>query len=181
MITINQGRGVNRALFTWGLAMELDVVHVQDEALKSAYCREIIPLLPDWFGMPDANKNYISGMATREVFAGFYDGKLMGFIGLKDHMRRSLEVWWMGVVPQHHRQGIGKALMDTAREYALCQGYEFMIVNTLSARSDDVYYARTRAFYQEYGFKALLEENENDPVNPMIWMILPLNDREMIQ
>ena len=155
--------------------MNLTIAEIDDCSLKSEYCREIIPLLPDWFGMAEANENYISGMAGRVVFAAFQGEGLVGIVGLKDHMARSLEVWWMGVKPDCHGQGVGTDLFETARSYAVAHDYEYMIVNTLSDRSDDEYYARTRAFYQKMGFDSLFEENENDPLNPMVWMILPLS------
>ena len=157
--------------------MEVDIVHVKDASLKSQYCREILPLLPDWFGMEAANEAYITDMANREVFAAFKEGELFGLAGLKNHMGVTLEIWWMGIKPPFHRQGIGKKLFEVMHAYARDEGYMYMAVNTLSDRSDDEFYARTRTFYQSLGFHPFLEENEDDPLNPMIWMILPLGCR----
>jgi len=49
-----------------------------------------------------------------------------------------------------------------------------MAVMTASPRSSDEGYARTRAFYERQGFRLLMEFNEDDPVNPMVCMVLPL-------
>ena len=67
----------------------------------------------------------------------------------------------MGVRKEYHRQGIGKALFDAAKEYAIRAGYEFMQVKTVQMGFYEDY-DRTNRFYQSLGFKEL-------EVIPIIW------------
>ena len=60
----------------------------------------------------------------------------------------------MGVVPDCHRKGIGRALFEAFRRYAGEQGYEFLQVKTVR---DGCYadYDKTHAFYKSIGFREL--------------------------
>lgn len=154
--------------------MPVRIDFVQGAGEKSALCADVIKTLPDWFGILEANENYIAGMANRDVFAAYVEGQPVGLIALKYHFNETAEIWWMGIKPGHHRQGIGQELFATAKGHAAAKGCRQMIVNTLSARSSDEYYARTRVFYLKMGFRPLFEDHGENPVNPMMWMILPL-------
>ena len=63
----------------------------------------------------------------------------------------------MGVLPQYHRRGVGRALLRTAEERLAEGGIEYLQVKTLSPAKADAGYARTRAFYQANGFRVLEE------------------------
>ncbi len=144
-------------------------------AEKSAACERIITRLPDWFGMPESNRVYIQDIADKDVFAAIINDMVIGLIALKYHFNKTAEIWWLGVDPDFHGQGTGNALVEQAKNHACQKGCTAMILNTVSSRSDDPYYARTRKFYEGCGFEPLFEFNETDPVNPMMWMILPLH------
>jgi GNAT superfamily N-acetyltransferase len=146
---------------------------IADAQEKSAACAEIIATLPQWFGIPQSNRNYIAGMPLRDVFAVWKAGQYVGAIALKYHFHRTAEIWWMGVKPAFHRQGIGSRLFQSARAHSLGKGCSRMIVNTISERSPDRSYARTRRFYQALGFEPLFEEKEDQP-NPMLWLMVEL-------
>jgi GNAT superfamily N-acetyltransferase len=154
--------------------MRPEIVFLKDPEEKSNACRGIIGLLPDWFGMPDSNQNYIDEIADKDVFAAVHDGKSIGLLALKYHFNYTAEIWWMGIKPEFHGKGIGSSLFCSAKRLASEKGCKYMAVNTLSGRSDDEFYARTRAFYKKMGFSEFVEYNEKDPINPMIWMIMAL-------
>jgi GNAT superfamily N-acetyltransferase len=78
----------------------------------------------------------------------------------------------MGVSPQMHRKGMGRALMNQAQVWLKGQGIEYMQVKTLGPSHPDAGYAQTRAFYEAMGFRPLEEFkqiwNEHNPCLIMI-------------
>lgn len=101
-------------------------------------------------------------------------GSIIGLIALSEHFGATVEIWWMGVLPEFHRGGIGRELMERAVASARQQGARFMVVETLSARDPDLNYRRTRQFYEAMGFTPLMEHDLSDPQNPLMLMLRPL-------
>ena len=140
----------------------------------TAACARIIGLLPDWFGLPDSNTAYVAGVADCLCLGAFSEGQCLGLIALRPHYGTTLEIWWMGVDPARHRQGIGKALVESALDHARHQGFRDMVLMTLSEESNDPGYAATRQFYLSRGFRPLVHDHMTDPENPLMWMIRPM-------
>jgi GNAT superfamily N-acetyltransferase len=61
----------------------------------------------------------------------------------------------MGVNPNYHRRGIGRALISSAVKWCWEHGYEFLQVKTLDKSHPDKNYACTRKFYEAMGFRPL--------------------------
>jgi ribosomal protein S18 acetylase RimI-like enzyme len=84
----------------------------------------------------------------------------------------------MGVVPEEHRQGIGRLLLAEAETRLATAGVEFLQVKTLSSRKSDDGYDKTRAFYLSRGFRPLEELPEiwgaDNPAVQMIKAIRPI-------
>lgn len=57
----------------------------------------------------------------------------------------------MGVLPELHRQGIGRALFEAFQQYAKEKGYVFLQVKTVQEGHYEEY-DRTAAFYKSVGF-----------------------------
>ena len=150
-----------------------EIKKIENSEQKSLVCGNIIKALPQWFGIAEENDKYVSGVQNYTVFVCNDGGSSIGLIALKPHLKGSVEIWWMGVHPDYHRKNIGYSLFQSACEYARLQSKKYMIVNTISERSVDEYYARTREFYLKIGFVPLFEEKE-DEKNPMMWMLLSL-------
>jgi GNAT superfamily N-acetyltransferase len=68
----------------------------------------------------------------------------------------------MGVLPDRHRRGVGRALLRHAEAALAASGVRFFQVKTLSAAHKDEGYGRTRAFYQSQGFQELEQ-------HPTLW------------
>jgi ribosomal protein S18 acetylase RimI-like enzyme len=88
------------------------------------------------------------------------------------HSRYAAEVYVMAVLPELHRQGIGRALLEHAEGMLAADGVEFLQVKTLAPSKPDEGYDKTRAFYEGNGFRALEEFPDLwDPGNPALQMI----------
>ena len=96
----------------------------------------------------------------------------MGLLTLLRHSRYAAEVYVMAVLPELHRQGIGRALLGHAEGILAAEGVEFLQVKTLAPSKPDHAYDGTRAFYLAYGFRPLEEfRNLWDAENPALQMI----------
>lgn len=125
---------------------------IGDPGLKREIARGILEALRDWFGLDDSREQYIADSADWMFFAARDEGGYTGFLCLKETGRETVELAVMGVLREHHRKGIGRALFEAARKAATEKGYEFMQVKTVEM---GVYedYDITNRFYQSVGFK----------------------------
>ena len=100
---------------------------------------------------------------------------MVDFLSLKQHYPEAAEIYVTGVLPQYHRQGLGREMMSVAESYLRDRGVKFIQVKTLSDSHSDTGYARTRAFYRAIGF-APLEEFKTlwDEDNPALLLIKKL-------
>lgn len=141
----------------------------------SSACEPILHALPQWFGIPQATEQYVKDIEALPTFIASSDGEVAGFLTLRDHSEYAAEVHVMGVRPELHRHGVGRALLTRAEDYLREQGIEFLQVKTLSDRHPDTNYAQTRAFYSAMGFRPLEEFPELwGPENPCLLMIKSL-------
>jgi ribosomal protein S18 acetylase RimI-like enzyme len=134
---------------------------------QSADCERILRALPDWFGLEDSIRGYAATIPALSTFLAKADGQTIGFLSLKPHNPYAAEIYVMGVLPAFQRAGIGRALVEKAESYAKSREIEYLQVKTLGPSSDDVNYAKTRAFYLALGFRPLEEFtqiwDENNP------------------
>lgn len=133
--------------------MSVDVRAVAEPSERSALCRRVLEALPDWFGLPDAVERYVRDVAALPVLAVEDNG----FLALKVHNDTAAEIYVMGVLPEHHRHGIGTALVEDAENLLRVMGVEYLQVKTLGPSEPSEHYARTRRFYEARGFRPLEE------------------------
>lgn len=139
-------------------------------------CDAIIAGLPEWFELEEGIAECASAVRTQHGLVAEADSAVVGFVTHRPHYPQSAEVTWLAVARDAHRQGHGRALVDAlARELAGAD-VRYLTVKTLSDRSDDVYYARTRAFYRANGFVPLLDLPELwDAENPAMVFVRDLD------
>lgn len=148
------------------------VIQIFDEQQKRQIARDVLYSLPDWFGLPESTKRYIEDSAKMPFWAWCEEaaetgknslnvsgiipavGKREGFIALKETSRYTAEIYVMGVLPERHHGGIGRALYEEFERYARAQGYSFLQVKTVQSGHYEEY-DRTNAFYQAMGFREL--------------------------
>ena len=137
------------------------IVEITDSKEKQAIARKILEALTDWFGVEESREEYISGSAGWTFFAAKEKEEFVGFLCLKETGKATVELAVMGVLMDHHRSGIGRQLVERAKETAQSQGYEFMQVKTVKMGMYEDY-DRTNLFYISCGFKEL-------EVFPLLW------------
>ncbi len=140
-------------------------------------CREVLGQLPDWFGLEESNEGYFRFADENLCVVAEVDGSDVGFLAVKFHSAHSAEVEVMGVVPEHHRRGVGRAMLQHLESELERRGIEYLQVKTLSQSHPDPSYARTRAFYLGYGFRVLEEFPDLwDPANPSVMLVKALSN-----
>ncbi|MFZ6026211.1 MAG: GNAT family N-acetyltransferase [Chloroflexota bacterium] len=141
----------------------------------SAACTPILCALPEWFGIEAATRHYIEAIGNLPTLLAEVDGQPVGFLSLKQHGLHAAEIYVMGVRPDMHRRGIGRALLMQAEAYLRQQGVEYLQVKTLSAAHADPGYAKTRAYYLAMGFRPLEElPGLWGPENPCLMLVKSL-------
>jgi chloramphenicol 3-O-phosphotransferase/GNAT superfamily N-acetyltransferase len=138
----------------------------------AAVCEPILRALPGWFGVERAVQQYVRDIGVMPTILASVNGQVLGFLTLKIHNPHAAEIHVMGVRPEAHHQGLGRAMHARAEAYLRQQGVEYLQVKTLSAVHPDPGYAKTRAFYQAMGFRPLEELPDFwDAENPCLMMI----------
>jgi len=122
-----------------------------------AACAEILAGLPEWFGLPESNANYVAGLSQLPAVVAESEGRIVGFASLLTHYERSAEIEVMAVERSFQRQGIGKRLVNWALERCRFDSVEWLHVKTRGPATPDPHYERTRRFYRALGFDPLFE------------------------
>lgn len=125
---------------------------IQNAEEKQRTARAILEALPEWFGIPEAREDYVHESARHIMLASSENGELTGFLCLKETGKDTLEIAVMGVRKENHRQGIGTALVEAAKQRAQEMGYSFLQVKTVQMGRYPEYDATNR-FYLRCGFK----------------------------
>ena len=134
----------------------------------------ILGMLPGWFGIESAVRDYVEYARTHPVWAAVVDGRVVGVMLIHPHGDVSAEVHLLAVEPGLHRRGIGSALLATAEGRLREDGVRLFHVKTLGPSDPDVDYARARAFYEARGFLPMEELPDHWPGNPCLIMVKPL-------
>jgi coenzyme F420-0:L-glutamate ligase/coenzyme F420-1:gamma-L-glutamate ligase len=131
-----------------------DVVEIIDAAERSRIAEAVLRDLPEWFGIEQATRTYIDAAATLPTLAVEPD---LGFLCLEQHTPHAAELHVMGVRREHHRRGIGRALVAAAESWCRSRGLRYLHVKTLGPSRASRGYDATRAFYEAVGFVPLEE------------------------
>lgn len=130
----------------------MQIKRLTEELEQKRITREILEELPEWFGIPEAREEYIQESAGAPYFCASREERPVGFLYLKQTGRDTMEVAAMGVRKEAQRAGVGKALVEAAKQAAREQGCSFLQVKTVQMGRYEVY-DRTNRFYQALGFK----------------------------
>ena len=128
------------------------IVKIQDSKEKKVIARTILESLKEWFEVEESREGYIRDCVDWIFLAAKDDDKIVGFLCLKETGNATVELAVMGVLKDYHRNGIGRQLVDKAKEVAKSSGYEFMQVKTVKMGMYEDY-DKTNRFYISCGFK----------------------------
>jgi GNAT superfamily N-acetyltransferase len=152
--------------------MVIEVVRRQDpEAV-----REILDSVPDWFGIPESNANYVrdGGRLPSYLAVDSTDDRVVGVALISEHFPPSRELHLIAVRGDRHREGIGRLLLETIEEDLRAAGVRILEVHTLGPSDDDEGYARTREFYFAQGFIPISELPLVGEEDPILVLVKPL-------
>jgi GNAT superfamily N-acetyltransferase len=155
------------------------ITRVTGSAELAAVTGRLLALLPSWFGIPEANAEYVES-ATHLPGLVAHDtgtGEPIGVLLYRRHFPEAVEIHLMAVTPSWHRRGVGRALVAAVEADLGADGCRLLQVKTLGATHPDPGYARTRAFYRAVGFLPLEETAALWPENPCLIMVKPLPPR----
>ena len=124
---------------------------------QASDCEPILRTLPEWFGIESALTQYVVDIDVMPTFLARHMERIVGFLTIRKHNSVSAEIHVIAVLPDHHRQGTGRAMLAAAEEWLKRDGIEFLQVKTLGPSRPDSDYETTRQFYEASGFQPLEE------------------------
>jgi ribosomal protein S18 acetylase RimI-like enzyme len=144
---------------------------------QRAACEAILAALPQWFGIPESSAAYLRDLERLPSWVATTDDAVVGAATLAEAVPGAFELHFIAVHPEHHRRGVGRALVERCLAEATARGGRVIHVKTLGPSRRDAHHERTRAFYEALGFVPLLETTAFwGTVNPTLVMVRPLAD-----
>lgn len=132
------------------------------EGGSARWTEPILRALPSWFGIDEALTNYVRVSDSTPTLIAFSEEAAVGFLTTLVHSPYAAEVFVMAVHPDHHRVGVGSALLAEAEARLRSKGCEYLQVKTLAESHPNPGYQATRGFYFDHGFRPL-------EVFPALW------------
>lgn len=139
--------------------------------LASELCRKITADLPEYFGLPEVNEHYAMGVLSRINLAAKVGEDYVGLMSIDFPYPENANIYWMAILRQYHRQGIGKCLTTEAFKQAKKRGAKTISVETLSPQESDENYLKTYHFYKTLGFSPLFNLKPEGYEWNMVYML----------
>ena len=140
-----------------------------------AVCETILRALPEWFGIEESLLQYVKDADAMPTMLVKDGEDVIGFLTIKMHFPQSAEIHCMAILPDYHRQGIGRLLIHELENHLRGQDVKLLQVKTVSEARDCAAYAKTRDFYHSVGFIPLeVFPTLWDESNPCLLLVKPL-------
>ena len=104
----------------YGLTVPIELC-AEGEA-NALVAQAVMRALPQWFELEEGLVDLVEAARKSPTFIATVDGGDVGFLTLKPQTPYAAEIIAMGVLPNWHRQGIGRALVEEACRSAWNQG-----------------------------------------------------------
>jgi GNAT superfamily N-acetyltransferase len=140
--------------------MQVAVSQERDSAGNRRILEALTARLPQWFAQAESNRHYAEQAEILEAWVARVDARPSGLLLLKRHSPASAEIYWLGVDPDRHRRGIGRALIAAVEHRLREEKARFLFVKTLHPDVDYEPYQRTRSFYVRLGFEFALSTGQ---------------------
>ena len=146
----------------------------RDQQMPADVAR-LLATVPEWFGQPESNAEYIEAARSKETrTVRDSKGQVVGVTLVDRHFPHVAEVHLIVVERAAHGSGIGTAMLRAIEDDAVRRGVRLLQVKTLGASHPDPGYARTRHFYERWGFLPLEETSLWGEGTPCLIMVKPL-------
>ena len=155
----------------------VSITREEEPAARRRLLEALTARLPEWFAQPLSNQHYAEQAEVLEAWIARIGGQVRGLLLLKRHSAVSAEIYWLGVDPDRHRQGIGRALIGAVESQLRQERVKHLFVMTLHAEDPYEPYRRTRAFYGRVGFELVLSLGRDPPgtaPNPLAYYLKSL-------
>jgi GNAT superfamily N-acetyltransferase len=146
--------------------MDVSIAQEEDPARNRRVLEALTARLPEWFAQETSNRHYAEQAEILEAWVARIDGLASGLLLLKRHSPVSAEIYWLGVDPDRHRQGIGRALIGAVERQLKEEKVKFFFVMTLHPEDPYEPYRRTRFFYERMGFELALSSGQGLAASP---------------
>jgi ribosomal protein S18 acetylase RimI-like enzyme len=131
--------------------------------------------LPEWFGIEASIVDYVESARSLPSFAARVEGEVVGVCVVRHHNPLASEIEVLAIRRDHHRRGVGLALMAAVEQDLQRRGAMLLQVKTRGPSAPSPEYERTRAFYEAMGFIPLEERHDIwGPQDPCLIMVKPL-------
>ena len=135
----------------------------------------LLATVPEWFAQPESNKEYIEAARSKETWTvRDAHGRVVGVTLVDRHFPHVTEVHLTVVDRAVHGSGVGTAMLRAVEADAVHRGVRLLEVKTLGASHPDAGYARTRHFYEKWGFLPLEETDLWGEGTPCLIMVKPV-------
>ena len=84
---------------------------------SGAVCADVLAALPKWFGFPESVAGYVEAAESEPTVMATLGERDCGILTLRIHTPYAAEIIVMGVLPEHHRAGIGQAMLKAAESW----------------------------------------------------------------
>jgi len=135
------------------------------EERDHAACVAVVKTLTGWFTDDAQERAVPTDLRYQRGFLAESDGRVLGFITLFVAEGR-LNIGWLAVHRDYHRQGIGGRLVARAEEAAAEMGLTELATCTLGDSVRYEPYEQTRAFYFKHGFRVYQRNKTDNPECP---------------
>ena len=140
-----------------------------------AACESILAGLPEWFGIPEANRHYVDGLSALPSAVAIREGAVVGFVSIRDHGHGSAEIEIMAVHRASHRSGVGRSLFRWVVEWCRQHDFLWLHVKTRGPSTPDPSYEKTREFWESVGFSRLFESLTHwGPEDAALVLVMPV-------
>jgi ribosomal protein S18 acetylase RimI-like enzyme len=117
------------------------------------------------------NEHYAIGVRSRINLAARVGEEYVGLISIDFPYPKNANIYWLGVLREYHRTGVGKLLACEAFKQAKNSGAKTISVETLSPKEADENYLKTYQFYQSLGFAPLFNLKPEGYEWNMVYML----------
>jgi len=145
-----------------------------------ASVERLLRALPDWFGIEESLREYVRDADVKPTYLAVADttSDVLGALLVTRHNPNSAEIHLLAVDPQHHRRGVGRALVEAVETDLASDRVRLLQVKTRGPSDPYEPYDRTLAFYLAMDFIPLEELIGFWPGDPCLILVKPLTAAE---